>query len=149
MNNELYNIRIKDIVVYTGLLNSHEDYLKMLDILEEKTSFIGITSDHKIIKKLKKDILNTEKTNKWWGTETSYIETIYYIKTSKELFELLRKYETFCRYIIDYNDGDRAYETSFGSNDIAFFDKDNNILLCTTTHEGDIYVTKEIDKLFR
>lgn len=146
---ELYNVRIKDIVSYTGLLNNHEDYLKMLDILEEKTSFIGITSHHKIIKKCKKDIISIEKSNKWWGLETSYIETIYYIKTSKKLFELLRKYKTFCMYVIDYNDGDRVYTTSFGNNDIAFFDKDNNILLRTNTHEGDIYVTEEIDKLFK
>lgn len=147
MKNNLSDIKIINKVDYEGKLNNHEDYLRMLKILEPRCKFIGITSDNEITRKFKKDIICTEKTNTWWGIETSYKEDIYYIKASCELFDHLRKYETFCKTIQSIH-GDIVEETDFGSDDIAFFDKDNNILLRTNTHEGFIIVTKEIDRLF-
>ena len=149
MKEKLYKIKINNPVDYEKKLNDHKDYIKMLNILEKKCDFIGIDSNHEIINEFKDDIIKIEKSNTWWGIETSYIETLYYIKASKELFEFLSKYETFCKYITDYKYGDYVEETSFGVNDIAFFDKDCNILLRTNTHEGFVFVDVSIDKLFR
>ena len=120
----------------------------MLDILEKKCSFIGIGSmdyrHHEIVEKFNSNIIKKEKSSSWWGTKTSFIYTLYYIKTSKELFDYLRKYETFCKSV-NY----KAKETNFGVDDIAFFDKNDNLLLRTTTHEGFIFVDESIDKLFQ
>ena len=142
---------IDNVVDFTGKLNNHENYLKMLDILEKKCSFIGISKNHKIIDIFNNFIISIEKSYTWWGIETSYLETLYYIKTSKELFNFLRKYDTFCKYIIgsfEMMKSDEVVLTEFGQNDIAFFDDNEKILLRTNTHEGFIFVNKNIDELF-
>ena len=144
MEKKLYEITINNSVNYDGKLNNHEDYQKMLKILEKECSFIGIDSEHEIVVKHNKDIIKIEKSSSWWGIETSYINTLYYIKASEALFKDLSKYETFCK-TINYE----AQKTDFGANDIAFFDKNDNILLITNTHEGFISVDERIDKLFQ
>lgn len=149
MKKDLYKIRLNNSVNYEGKLNDHKDYIKMLTILEKKCDFIGITFEHEIVKEFKNDIIQVEKSNTWWGIETSFVETLYYIKASKKLFEFLSKYETFCKYIVDFKNGDYVEETSFGVEDIAFFDKECNLLLRTNTHEGFIFVDKSIDELFK
>ena len=154
MGKKLYNIIVKNTVHYDGKLNNHEDYLKMLDILEKKSNYIGIIDEHEITKKFKKDIFKVERSSSWWTEETSCVETIYYIKASSELFEFLRQYETFCKTII-YKNKFFNYETlqgettDFGVDDIAFFDSGDNILLATVTHEGFIYVATDVDKEFQ
>ncbi len=148
MEKELYKVVIHNSINYEGLLNNHEDYLKMLNILEKKTSYIGITSDHEIIDEFKDDIFQIEESNTWWGIETSYKEELYYIKASKRLFTYLTKYETFCKTLVNKWGGLYADETDFGTSDIAFFKNDDTLLLRTNTHEGFIFVTEEVDKEF-
>ena len=154
MKEDLYKIRLKNTVDYEGKLNNHEDYLKILDILEKKSNFIGIAGKHEITDKFKNDIIKIEKSSSWWTEETSYVEYIYYIKASSELFDFLRKYETFCKTIV-YKNEFFNYETlqgettDFGVDDIAFFDNDCNILLATVTHEGFIHVADIVDKEFQ
>ena len=148
MSNKYSNIMIKDPICYDGKLNTHKSYLKMLDILMSNSKFIGITSNHEIIDIFKDDIISIEKSHSWWGIETSYYEELYYIKASKELFNYLKKYDTFCKYIVDYINGDYVETTEFGINDIAFFDNKNNILFRTNTHEGFLFVSKLIDEKF-
>ncbi len=154
MSKKLYKIVVKNTIHYDEKLNNHEDYLKMLNILEKKSDFIGIAGKHEITDKFKSDIIKIEKSSSWWTEETSYVELIYYIKASSELFAFLRKYETFCKTIV-YKNKYFNYETletettDFGEDDIAFFDSDCNILLATVTHEGFIYVAENIDKLFK
>ncbi len=148
---KLSDITIENLIDYTGCLNNHEEYLKMLNILERKCDFIGITLRHEIVKKFSDDIICVEKSSFWWGIESSPLN-IFYIKSSKELFEFLRKYETFCKYSfgsIEEGKFDSVETTSFGYSDIAFFDKDKHLLLRTNTHEGYIFVDQSIDKLFK
>ena len=145
------DITIKDSVEYNSKLNEHSEYIKMLKILESKCAFIGITSGHEIINYFKNDIFKIEETSSWWNKIVSYIDEIYYIKATGNLFLFLRKYETFSKYIvgnIEQKIGDKVILTSFGQDDIAFFDKNNNLLLCTNTHEGFIDVADTIDKEF-
>ena len=152
MKNKYSKIKINNDISYDGKLNNHEEYLKMLNILETKCKFIGILAKHEIIDRFKDDTICIEKTNSWWGIETSYTATIYYIKSSKELFKFLEKYETFCKYIFNnYRKtgmGDEVVITNFGTSDIAFFDKNDQIILKTNTHEGFIIVNSSIDDLF-
>ena len=153
MKEDLYKITLENTVDYEGKLNNHEDYLKILNILEKKSDFIGIAGKHEITDIFKNDIIKIEKSSSWWTEETSYEEYIYYIKASSELFDFLRKYETFCKTIV-YKNKYFNYETlqgettDFGVDDIAFFDSNYNILLATVTHEGFIYVADIVDNEF-
>lgn len=133
------------------LLNDKVEYLKIIDTLENLTSYIEIVVldgkiSNSLIELLKRDIIAKEKVKKWWGTETcSSINNLYRIKASKELFMILRKYDTFCKYIISNkkNKSDEIIYTNFGIDDISFYSSDNQYLLTTTTHEGMIFINKE------
>ena len=143
-------------VDYIGKLNDHESYLKMLNVLERKCKYIAIDSSHEIIDAFQNDIIKYEQSNTIWGTWTSIKFKVTFIKTSKELFEYLKKYETFCKYITNVKKEffgveyicDNVEITSFGCNNIAFYDENNSVLLCTNTHEGFIDVRDDIDEDF-
>lgn len=137
-----------ELIDYTGMLNSHENYLNVLKPLEERTSYIEVvlidskpTND--LVEKFKKDIVATKIVSEWWGTKTVAKNKLIRIKSSAELFNYLRTLETFCKYFVS-NRGDRTLVTDFWIDDIAFYNKNDEMLLCTTTHEGYITVNKEI-----
>lgn len=125
---------------YTGLLNEHDKYLNVLDKLEKKTDYIEIVlidgkDTNEFVDYFNDDIFKVDYVSSWWGTEIVGKNKLVRIKSSKNLFGRLREYETFCKCYESLN-GDYNEITNFGYDDIAFYDKDNNILLCTTTHEG-------------
>ena len=144
-----------DIIDYTGKLNNHEEYINILDKIEIKCKYIEVVvidgrKSNELIDKFKDDILNIKKVSKWWGTQTRGSNYLYRINSSKEIFEYLRNVETFCKYY-EYGSnneslrrGDYSEITDFGLDDIAFYDNNNDCLLCTTTHEGYIAANKKI-----
>ncbi|MCI9093086.1 MAG: hypothetical protein HFF36_04765 [Coprobacillus sp.] len=136
------------LIDYTGQLNNHNEYLKIIKQLEKKCKnieYVLVNEDEtELIEKFKNFIISSTSKNKWWGTKSSKKSKIYIIKSSKEIFNYLKRFETFCKYII-LNDGDIVEETEFGINDIAFFDDKEIPLLFTTTHEG--YITIRDDLL--
>lgn len=136
------------LIDYTGQLNNHNEYLKVIKQLERKCKnieYVLVDEDEtKFIDQFKNFIISSRYKNKWWGTKSSKKSKIYIIKSSKEIFNYLKQFETFCKYII-LNDGDIVEETQFGINDIAFFDDKEMPLLFTTTHEG--YITIRDDLL--
>ena len=144
----LYEIRFDKSIDYTGRLNEHKDFIKMLNLLEKYTSYIGITGNHEITKKFKKDIFLEEKSSEWWGMSCPPPINLYYVKASKELFDFLGKYETFCKYIMRPGKADVFVKTDFGTNDIAFFNEKNELLFKTITHEGYILVSNKLDKIY-
>jgi len=144
------------LVDYTGKLNDHKSYLDMLSRLEDKTDYIEIVlrdnaEQNEIVEYFQTDIILSKTVSEWWGTKTSGKQKLFRIKSSKELFKFLSKYETFCKYHIAkgyepnfYEDGSGIYYdvqecTDFGWDDILFYDDNENILLYTTTHE--CYIT--------
>lgn len=135
------------LVDYTGKLNSHADYLKMIKLLEKKSEYIEYVlvdeDDTRIIDKFKDSVVSIQPKNKWWGTKSSKKSKVCKIKASKELFQYLQKLETFCKYTVS-NNGDIVENSDFGINDIAFYDRDELPLLFTTTHEGYITVRNDI-----
>ena len=138
-----------NIIDYTGKLNNHDDYIQILNKLEQKCSYIEVVildkrKSNELVEEFKHDIIETKKVSKWWGTETKSQNNLYKIKSSKGLFEYLSKYETFCKYIENEKKGDYPEATDFGIDDIAFYDEFNNYLLYTTTHEGEIIINKEL-----
>ena len=116
-------------------LNNHNDYLKILNILEQKTKFIEYvlidTNNTTLVDFVPENIYSQKKSNAWWGTSTSQSCEIYKIIATNNLFSKLRKFKTFC--------------TDFGINDIAFFDNKSEPLLFTTTHEGYISLRNDLD----
>lgn len=147
-----------DLINYTGKLNKHDKYIEILKKLRKKCTYIEIVviarrkmEENQIVVKFKDDIIKIDKVREWWGTRSCKNFKVR-IKASKELFQYLSKLETFCKYykeseetILKYKTrGDIAVDTDFGYDDIAFFNKDNNILLCTTTHEGYIFVNEKL-----
>lgn len=135
------------LVDYTGKLNSHADYLEMLRLLETKSSFVEYVlvneCDAGLTGEMKNSVESVRLTKSWWGTKSGQKKKVFKIKAAKELFRLLRRYETFCKYEIS-GEGETAVGTDFGDNDIAFFDGHDLPLLYTTTHEGIIMVRSDL-----
>ena len=136
---------------YTGKLNEHNQYLEMLKKLEEKSKYIEIVviderESNDLIDKFKNDIISVKKVSKWWGTETVAINNLYRIKATKELFEYLRWFETFCKWYFPNAtcDEHKQINTDFGIDDIAFYDDNKVPLLCTTTHECYIMIREDL-----
>lgn len=138
-----------ELIDYTGKLNDHNEYLQVIKQLENKCKYIEYVlideEDTKFIKTFERLIISLELKNKWWGTKSSRKNKVYKIKSSSEIFNYLKQFETFCRYTVSTDD-DVVEDTDFGINDIAFFDDKEVPLLFTTTHEG--YATIR-DDLFR
>ena len=136
---------------YTGKLNEHNQYLEILKKLEEKSKYIEIVviderESNDLIDKFKNDIISVKKVSKWWGTETVAINNSYRIKATKELFEYLRGFETFCKWYFPNAtcDEHKQINTDFGIDDIAFYDDNKVPLLCTTTHECYIMIREDL-----
>lgn len=136
---------------YTGKLNNHDEYLKILEKLKDKSKYIEIVvifekENNELVDTFKNDIIFSKKVFKWWGTESSAVNNLYRIKASNELFDYLTKFETFCKYLVADNKYyyDRQITTDFGEDDIAFFDDNDIPLLFTTTHESYIYIREDL-----
>lgn len=137
------------LIDYTGKLNDHNEYLKVMIQLEKKCKYIEYVlvdeDDTALIERFQAFIISQRLAKKWWGTKSSHKNKVYRIKATSEIFKYLKRFETFCKYTLtEY--GDQAEDSDFGINDIAFFDEHDMPLLFTTTHEG--YITIRND-LFR
>ena len=144
-----------NIIDYTGKLNNHEEYIKVLNKIEQKCKYIEIViidgrKSNELVDNFSSDILDIKKVSKWWGTEIESVNNLYRIKATKEFFTYLTKYETFCKYYEygsskeSFTRGDYSEITNFGYDDIAFYDENDNYILFTTTHEGNIAINNEI-----
>jgi len=145
------------MIDYTGKLNKNAKYIKILNALELKTEYIEVVlidekETNDLVEKFKNDIVSTEIVSEWWGTKTVARNKLIKIKASKELFDYLKQFETFCKYyeygstIKSFLRGDYSKITDFGYDDIAFYDEKEQILLCTTTHEGYITIDEKLIK---
>ena len=90
------------LVDYTGKINSHDEYLEILKKLEKKSQYIEYVlvdeTDTKFIEKFTSLIVSMTSKNKWWGTKTGGRgRQVYKIKSSKDIFQHLNKFET-CLY---------------------------------------------------
>ena len=145
-----------EYIDYTGKLNTHEKYIEILKKLNEKTKYIEIVllgkrESNSLTKEFKKYIIGVEKVDKWWGTITIDGKNLKLrIKATQNLFDKLKKYETFCKYYYygenekTLSRGDYSEITDFGIDDIAFFDENDVMLLYTTTHEGYITIRSDL-----
>ncbi len=137
------------MVDYTGKLNQHADYLNMLRVLKQKCTYLEyvlLSDDDSFVEKYREQIVSVKGKNKWWGTKSSGKSDVYRLRAVPDMFRDLRKHETFCIFK-GTEMGDVAVETSFGWNDIAFFDDRGELpLLYTTTHEGEVMVRDDLHR---
>lgn len=135
---------------FTGKLNYHDEYLKVLKLLEKTCKYIEyvlIDEDDTIfVEKFEKFIVSVKKKNTWWGTKSAGESKVVRLRSSKEIFNYMEKFETFCIYVCS-DKGDVVERTNFGMNDIAFFDDGELPLLYTTTHEGEVMVREDVKRL--
>lgn len=126
-------------------IKSHEDYIKLLDSLKSKTYYIVIVqiccedkTDEKIIKaKSCMQLVSKKNVNRWLGTTRRDYKAVEYIFISSDnYFNYLSRYSSFFFNYQDSYGCDIVQETNFGIDDIAFLDKNKNVLFFTTTHEG-------------
>lgn len=138
-----------ELVDYTGNLNNHNEYLQIIDKLENKCKYIEYVlvdkDDRKFIEKFDNLIISLKEKNEWCGTKSGGKSKVYKIKSSSEIFKCLKKIDTFCKYYVS-NHGDVVEKTDFGINDIAFFDDNKMPLLFTITHEGCIIIRNDLLK---
>lgn len=146
---------------FTGKLNTHEEYINILEKLEKKSKYIEIfiigthTHNNQIVEDFSDDIIERDRVSEIGGNKIYYGEyNLFRIKASNELFEYLRYFETFCKFFdgnITY-DGDKIVDiesasieyTDFGIDDIAFYDDNEIPLLSTVTHECIIEVREDL-----
>lgn len=131
-------------------LTSHEQHLKLLDVLEKRTQTIEIVQicdedlDEPLIKAAMPFLIKKERVNKWHGTKQGGRGSPKFtVRADKAFFKHLRKYECFFRNMTDKNGLDRVRKTDFGLDDIAFLDSGGAVLFYTTTHEGYAYIAPE------
>ena len=60
---------------YTGKLNKHEEYIRVLKLLEKKTKYIEIVlidekETNDLVENFREDIISTKIVSEWWGTIT-------------------------------------------------------------------------------
>ena len=137
-------------------LTSHDQHLRMLNILENRTRTIEIVQicgedlTEPLIKAAIPFLINKVLVNKWHGTRRGGRGSPKFtVRADKTFFKHLRSYECFFLSTTDENGIDSVLETGFGLDDIAFLDSSGAALFYTTTHEGDAYITagllKELD----
>lgn len=119
-------------------LTSHEQHLRLLDVLEKRTRTIEIVqicgedTDDPLIKAAMPFLINKERVNKWHGTKQGGRGSPKFtLRADKAFFRHLRRYEGF--FISGKG------ETDFGLDDIAFIGS-GGVLFYTTTHEGEAYI---------
>ncbi len=130
---------------------NHDDYIKILDLIRKNTEFIvivqtlGYDKEDKIIAKANElmRLIKTEKVNRWFGSLTHGKKGLQYtFEKDRKFFFYLKEFESFFIDVIDKNTNYFSVKaTDFNTNDdIAFHDKDKNLLFYTTTHEGYAYI---------
>lgn len=132
-------------------LTSHEQHLRLLNILEKRTQTIEIVQicsedlDKPLVKAAMPFLIKKERVNKWHGTKQGGRGSLKFtLRADKAFFKHLRKYECFFRGMTDDNGLDSVRETDFGLDDIAFLDSGGAALFFTTTHEGYAYIAPEL-----
>ncbi len=130
-------------------ISSHQDYLKLLNIIRKDTAKIiivqidGYDKDDPVVNTAKSMMIleNEEIVSEWIGTTTIGRKAVQYtfIK-NRDFFSYLASFEAF--FETEDNE-DLDTDTDFGLDDIAFLDSNGELLFYTTTHEGYAYLNRK------
>ena len=126
-------------------LTSHEQYLDILKKLRSKTAYIVLVqidgedkNDLNLVKALKQmELISKKNVSEWLGTKTRSTRPVQYVfKSDDRYFKYLSDFDSFFFNTTDKRGCDTVQKTDFGFDDIAFLDKNKQVLFYTITHEG-------------
>jgi len=131
----------------------YDDYLDLLKAVEPFTRYIAVVQidgydPEDEVMLTADDLMESAgryKTGNWPGTRTRGNRAqIHMYRSNHQFFNWLREGDAFF-----YNGEDEwgcsiVERTDFGTDDIVFMDKNQDILMYTTTHEGDIYILEDL-----
>ncbi len=131
-------------------LETHSQYLDILNTIKDDTERIilvqidGEDAKDPIVNTAKEMMIleKQEIVCEWFGTITLGREAVQYtFLKSQEFFDYLSSFEAF--FIVLSENPYSVNTTDFGFDDIAFLDKNGDLLFYTTTHEGYAYLNKK------
>jgi len=148
MNISYKNIENIDLV-------SHDQYLQILEQLKKRSLMVilvDITDDDTQFDAVLTHatdtmrLLGRKTVSDWIGTHRSgrMKAEQYKFTASEEFFDYLKTLEGFFFNRKDEWKCDIVEITDFGYGDIAFIDKNNQLLFATTTHEGYACISKDL-----
>ena len=87
LEKQFENQKLDYLIDYTGKMNNHNDYLKVLNILEAKTKYIEVVvlyNNHQnnLVENFKNDIILNKKVEVWWMSIHPSDNTLYRIKAT-------------------------------------------------------------------
>lgn len=128
------------------LLNSHKDYIKLLNKLKENIFYLEIIlndeSDLRILELFKDNIIFVKKVNSWWGLQNKHFfkTKLFRLKMDNKLYNFFCTFDTF-GYIENVGIESNKNFSNFGKNDVAFLDKQENVILRTDIKNGYIDIS--------
>lgn len=138
------------------LLKSHSQYLDLLNAIREDTERIilvqtdGDDQTDPVVNAAK-EMMTLEKreiVSEWFGTISPGRDaTQYTFLIKRKFFDYLSAFESF--FIIESGNPYKVRNTDFGYDDVAFSDRNGEILFFTTTHEGYAALNKKYRTLFK
>lgn len=134
-------------------IRDHAEYVELLDAVRPFTHYIalvqvdGYDPDDIIMQEADAvmESVGRYKTNNWPGTRTRGMRAqLHMYKASRAFFDWLKEGEAFFYNYEDEYGCDCVEQTDFGFDDIIFLDKEQEVMMYTTTHEGDIFINEEL-----
>ena len=143
-------MRIKDDMIFMEL-DTHEKYEKLLFQLRKMSNYVQLIQidgydnkdPHILIADQTLEKTDMGETRAWLGTTRRGKASFQhrYRITDKSFFDYLMQFENFFNLEGTVN---KISLKSFGTDDIAFFDKDQCPLFYTVTHEGLAFVHPDV-----
>ena len=134
-------------------IRDYDEYIELLDAVRPFTAYIAIVQidgyDPEDVIMLEADAqmesVGRYRTNKWPGTRTRGMRAqLHMYKANRSFFQWLADGEAFFYNTEDEWGCDVVEQTDFGLDDIIFLDKEQEVMMFTTTHEGLIFINEEL-----
>jgi len=134
-------------------IRDHDEYVELLGAVRPFTRYIAIVQidgydpDDEVVLEADACMESAGRynTNNWPGTKTSGMRAqVHMYKANHKFFKFLAEFESFFFNVRDEWGCDVVERTDFGFDDIIFMDENRDVMMYTTTHEGEIYILEEL-----
>lgn len=135
------------------ILETKADYFLYIDSIFKHTKYIeylileGDKPNTKILEFLKRNHIDSKRVNSWKGTNTNSKESrLFRFDSNLKFKKILLEFDNF--FVIDSTKisnsvySCRIVETDWGKSDIAFYDRNCEIISFIIAHEGDVLVNE-------
>ena len=140
-------------------LNNIDDYKKYINIVFKYVKTIEyvvpkyLEANPKVLEYIENNYIKAKNVKKWMGTKGGGGNDLYKFHATPEFKKILLSFDNF--FIINKEEiSPKTYRctldmTSWGQSDIAFFDKDDEVISFITAHEGYLLVNKKYKDDFK